>query len=59
MSRNYLVLDGHRTGEDQDAASVASSMDLDGEVGGSVTTRKSLISKPPTFSGRRVELPIF
>jgi len=60
MNRNYYVVDDDPgTGVARDAASETSSMDVDGETGRGVTTGKSLIPKPPMFSGKRVELNYF
>ena len=57
-NRKFVILDGPGAGEDNDATSEASSMDLD-EAGRSVNTRKNLIPKPPVFYGKRSELSYF
>eukprot|EP00833_Pecoramyces_ruminatium_P012504 jgi/Orpsp1_1/1186536/evm.model.d7180000051280.1 len=58
MNRNYLVLDNHRNGEDLDATSETSSMDIENEAGARATSGK-LIPKPPMFYGERRELSYF
>ena len=58
---NYINVNNQHPGArgDFDAASEASSMEIENEVGNNVNTRARLIPKPKAFSGRRNELPAF
>ena len=58
---NYININNQHPGArgDFDAASEASSMEIENEVGNNVNTRAHLIPKPKAFSGRRNELPAF
>jgi len=58
---NYININNQYPGArgDFDAASEASSMEIENEVGNNVNTRARLIPKPKAFSGRRNELSAF